>query len=180
MESDEGLRAVLLRTAMALLEKEGDVPSLRAVARSADVSAMAPYRHFEDKAALMAAVADRGFVLLGDTLQAADSRDDPTDALFAQGVAFTCFARRHPALFGLMFGPRHGNAAAGAVAHADGVLERRVTELVPGDAAAAKLACRALVQGLAAIEMSGRLAPQREGDVEAAIRLFVHAITRRP
>lgn len=177
MENEDGLKAALLTAALDLLEAGPETPSLRAVARAAGVSAMAPYRHFTDKAALLAAVADRGFAMLGDELAAADDRPDPREALFAQGVAFTRFARAHPALFGLMFGPRHGDAGAGAVGHADGVLERRVADVAPGDAAAAKLACRALVQGLAAIELSGRMEPA--ADVEAAIHLFTHAIADR-
>jgi len=170
MESDEGLRPVLLRTALALLEEEGSVPSLRAVARAANVSAMAPYRHFEDKAALLAAVADRGFALLGDALSTADTHTDPREALYGQGVAFTRFARTHPALFRLMFGPHHGRAGSAAIVRADEVLERRASELAPDNRAAAKLACRALVQGLAFIEASGRLAPDE--NPEAAIRFF--------
>ena len=164
MEPDEGLRMVLLRTALALLESEGNVPSLRAVARAANVSAMAPYRHFEDKAALLAAVADRGFALLGDALTTADVHHDTREALYRQGIAFTRFARAHPALFRLMF------AGTAAILRADDVLERRATELAPNDSAAAKLACRALVQGLAVIEASGRLAHGE--DPEAAIRFF--------
>ncbi|HWE06170.1 MAG TPA: TetR family transcriptional regulator [Rhizomicrobium sp.] len=37
--------------------------SLRELAAQAGVSGMAPYRHFEDKAALMQAAAQRGFAL---------------------------------------------------------------------------------------------------------------------
>ena len=170
MGSDEGLRPVLLRTALALLESDGDVPSLRAVARAANVSAMAPYRHFEDKAALLAAVADRGFVLLGEALTAADAHADPREALYSQGIAFTRFARTHPALFGLMFGPNRGHAGSAAIAEAGDVLERRASELAPDDSATATLACRALVQGLAVIEASGRLAHGE--NPEAAIRFF--------
>ncbi|WP_423787484.1 TetR/AcrR family transcriptional regulator, partial [Klebsiella pneumoniae] len=49
--TDGGLRATLVEAALDLLEHGvGDV-SLRAVARAAGVSAMAPYRHFPDKAA---------------------------------------------------------------------------------------------------------------------------------
>lgn len=178
-ESKDGLRAALLMAALDLLEPDGEAPSLRAVARAAGVSAMAPYRHFEDKAALLAAVADRGFAMLGDELAKADACADAAEALFAQGVAFTRFARLHPALFRLMFGPQYGHAGTAAIQHADEVLDRRVAELVPNSADAAKLACRALVQGLAMIELGGRLKPQREDDVEAAIRLFAMAIAGR-
>ena len=170
MGGEEGLRAVLLRTALALLADEGSVPSLRAVARAANVSAMAPYHHFEDKAALLAAVADRGFALLGNTLLAADSHADPREALYSQGVAFTRFARAHPALFHLMFGTQHSHAESATIGQADDVLKRRVRELAPDDSAAAKLACRALVQGLAVIEASGRL--EIGESPEAAIRFF--------
>lgn len=174
MESDKGLRPLLLRTALALLESEGEVPSLRAVARAANVSAMAPYRHFADKAALLAAVADRGFAMLGDALTAADAHSDPREALYGQGVAFTRFARAHPALFRLMFGPQHGHAGSAAIDRADNVLERRASELGPEDSVAAKLACRALVQGLAVIEASGRLAHGESP--EAAIRFFTNRL----
>ncbi len=178
-DSKDGLRAALLVAALDLLESDGNAPSLRAVARAAGVSAMAPYRHFEDKAALLAAVADRGFAMLGDDLAQADACADAAEALFAQGVAFTCFARRRPALFRLMFGPEYGHAGTVAIQRADEVLDRRVAELVPGSANAAKLACRALVQGLAMIELSGRLKPQREHDIEAAIRLFATTVSGR-
>jgi hypothetical protein len=78
-----------------------------------------------------------------------------------------------------MFGPQYGHTGTAAIQHADEVLDRRVAELVPNSADAAKLACRALVQGLAMIELSGRLKPQREDDVEAAMRLFAIAIAGR-
>ena len=42
---------------MRLLDAGDHDPSLRAVARAAGVSAMAPYRHFPDKTALLGAVA---------------------------------------------------------------------------------------------------------------------------
>jgi AcrR family transcriptional regulator len=180
MESNDGLRATLLEAALDLLEKDGTAPSLRAVARAAGVSAMAPYRHFEDKAALLASVADRGFAMLGEELAKADKHSDAKEALYAQGVAFTRFARRHPALFRLMFGPQYGHAGTAAIRHTDEILDRRVAELVPESAVAAKLASRALVQGLALIELSGRLEPLRENDVEAAIRLFALAIAGMP
>jgi PAS domain S-box-containing protein len=104
-------------------------------------------------------------VLLERALQA-----EPREALYGQGVALTRFAREHPALFGLVFGPQHGHAGSAAITRADDVLERRASEVAPDDSAAAKLACRALVQGLAVIEASGRLAPGERP--EAAIRFF--------
>ena len=54
-----------------MLEAQSEEPSLRAVARAAGVSAMTPYRHFPDKTALLAAVADHGF---GDPAKLPDHR----------------------------------------------------------------------------------------------------------
>lgn len=67
---------------------------LRAVAREAGVSAMAPYRHFRDKEALLAAVALHGFETLREVLLAADQQPDAQKALLAQGEAYVAFARR--------------------------------------------------------------------------------------
>ena len=55
------LRQALLTAAVELLKtKDAKSLSLREVARAAGVSHTAPYRHFEDKAALLAAIAQEG------------------------------------------------------------------------------------------------------------------------
>jgi AcrR family transcriptional regulator len=61
VDAQAGLRETLIVEALRMLEAGSEEPTLRAVARAAGVSAMAPYRHFPDKAGLMAAVANRGF-----------------------------------------------------------------------------------------------------------------------
>jgi AcrR family transcriptional regulator len=48
---------------------------------------MAPYRHFPDKTALLAAVADHGFETLRSSLTIADDLPDAREALLAQGMA---------------------------------------------------------------------------------------------
>lgn len=64
------LRAALVETAVRLVQREGiEALSLRSVARLAGVSAAAPYRHFADKRALLAAVAEEGFRLLASALR---------------------------------------------------------------------------------------------------------------
>ena len=56
------LRQALIRSALEILSEAGVAGlSLRAAARRAGASAMAPYRHFADKEALLAAVAEYGF-----------------------------------------------------------------------------------------------------------------------
>jgi AcrR family transcriptional regulator len=56
VETQDGLRTTLIAAALKILEAEKAEPSLRAVARAAGVSAMAPYRHFTDKALSRTAV----------------------------------------------------------------------------------------------------------------------------
>ena len=176
MDTEVGLRSTLIAAALKLLEAEREEPSLRAVARAAGVSAMAPYRHFADKAGLLAAVADHGFESLRSVLIAADDQPDAREALFAQGMAFIDFARTNPALFRLMYSHQYGRAGSDAVRATYEILATRVARIVPMHAAAATLACRSLVQGMATIELSGRLAPAKSDDVAIALRLFVSGL----
>jgi AcrR family transcriptional regulator len=173
VDTEVGLRNILIAAALRLLEAEREEPSLRAVARAAGVSAMAPYRHFPDKTSLLAAVADHGFESLRSTLIAADDQPDAREALLAQGMAFIHFARTNPALFRLMYSHQYGRAGSEAVQATYEILVRRVAGILPMHAAAATLACRGLVQGIATIELSGRLAPAELDDIAIALRLFV-------
>ena len=60
------LRQALLDAALALIEAgEEQGVSLRTVAARAGVSNAAPYRHFKDREALLAAVATIGFERVG-------------------------------------------------------------------------------------------------------------------
>ena len=176
MDTEIGLRNILIAAALRLLEAEREEPSLRAVARAAGVSAMAPYRHFPDKTSLLAAVADHGFESLRSALIAADDQLDAREALFAQGMALIDFARTNPALFQLMYSHQYGHAGSEAVQATYEILARRVAGILPMHAAAATLACRGLVQGIATIELSGRLAPAERDDIAIALRLFVSGL----
>ena len=170
------LRETLIAAALAMLEG-GEEPSLRAVARAAGVSAMAPYRHFQDKAALLAAVAQRGFAMLYEALSAADQSSDARGALLAQGIAYVAFARAHPALFRLMFASPLGRLVkATEDAGTYGILAQRVAELVPDDAASATLACWSIVHGLATLELDGRLPGISLEHERGALMLFVAAL----
>nr|WP_199902443.1 TetR/AcrR family transcriptional regulator [Azospirillum sp. B4] len=165
------LRDALVRTALALLEESGvEALTLRAAARRAGVSAMAPYRHFADKAALLAAVAEQGYADLRDRLARADTAADPRQALVEQGVAYVLFARERPALFRVMFGaPVTGlMPAAPSAEGAYATLAARVAGLVPADQReTAVVAAWALVHGLACLTVDGRL--HRAGTAEPAL-----------
>jgi AcrR family transcriptional regulator len=79
--------------------------TLREVARRAGVSAAAPYRHFADKAQLLAAAATQGFVQLHETLDAtATSTADLAEQVLAMGRAYVRWAVDHPDYYQVMFG----------------------------------------------------------------------------
>ncbi len=79
--------------------------TLRGAAQQAGVSAAAPYRHFADRDALLAAVISEGFDELTVATEAARSTTgDPVAAYLAVGHAYLDFAATHPSLYRLMFG----------------------------------------------------------------------------
>ncbi|MEY3210686.1 MAG: hypothetical protein RIT28_1167 [Pseudomonadota bacterium] len=105
------LRAELLRAALDLLHAGGvEALTLRAVARRAGVSPGAPYHHFADKDALLAAVAEDGFTRLHAALAAATGA--PPARLRAMCAAYTRFALSQPALYAVMFHPELGQSPA--------------------------------------------------------------------
>lgn len=98
------LKEALMKAAIEILATQGlDALSLRETARKAGVSHAAPYHHFRDKQALLDAVAERGFRLLRQAMEASADGKAGTDGLQAYGRAYTGFAKSHTALFRLMF-----------------------------------------------------------------------------
>lgn len=101
------LRAGLLDAAERLLTEEGAAGlSLRAVAKAAGVSHTAPYRHFPNKAALLTALAARGFAELADGLAAVvrEHESDPKRQLREAGRCYVVHALAKPRRTLLMFG----------------------------------------------------------------------------
>jgi len=101
------LRAACVEAGVRLVEAEGpDAVTIRGVARIAGVSHTAPLHHFRDRQELLDAVADRGFDLLLERLDASLAPvTGPTGALRAYGMAYVDHAVEHPGLFALMFRP---------------------------------------------------------------------------
>src|SRR5688572_24771964 len=87
------LREKLLRHAFRLAEKEGvENLSLRSVSRAADVSHAAPYAHFKDKDAIVAAMKEITFRELYEALAAAaEKRSRPKDKLTDIATAYVRF-----------------------------------------------------------------------------------------
>ncbi len=102
----------LLKVAREILEREGlEALTLRAAARGAGVSHMAPYRHYASKDELLAAVAEHGFQTLGQQMDDAASRAEPAGRLECLGISYILFALNNPALYRLMFGANLPNRA---------------------------------------------------------------------
>ena len=100
------LKRTLTEAALGLVKEKGPKGfTLREVARRAGVSAAAPYRHFSDKAQLLAAAATLGFVQLHETLSAAAAESaDVTQQVLGMGRAYVRWAVTHPDYYQVMFG----------------------------------------------------------------------------
>jgi AcrR family transcriptional regulator len=107
------LREALLEGAVRVIAEVGPAAfTLREVARRAGVSHNAPYRHFRDKDALLAAVAAQGFRELTRVMQEPGERPakaacsaslSALDKLKQSGLAYVAFAVRRPEHFTVMF-----------------------------------------------------------------------------
>jgi AcrR family transcriptional regulator len=115
------LHRALVDAAMTILhETQRWDFSLREVARRAGVSHNAPYGHFADKQALLAAVGIAGYAMLRDRMLAVSAdAADAAGALDAIGQVYIAFGLRNPGLYRLMFGQE---------LQADGVLRSDVRE----------------------------------------------------
>ena len=107
------LPKTLMTLALAAIAEGGtEKLSLRALARQAGVSATAPYRHFESKQDLLAALATQGFEALGERTQAAN---DPSlsveERMLAVAETYVQFACDNPVAYQLMFGAILGDFA---------------------------------------------------------------------
>jgi AcrR family transcriptional regulator len=102
------LARVLVETCLEMVEADGvQSVSLRDVAKRCAVSPAAVYRHFSDKADLLAAIAALGFARLNAAFQQAldDQKDASALAQFrALGRAYIAHGLEHGPLYRLMFG----------------------------------------------------------------------------
>ncbi len=158
------LRTALLREGMALIQESGpEALTLRKLAERLSVSAMAPYRHYSDKDALLAAIAADGFQQLKARLETAERSNEPASSpLLREGIAYVLFALDHPALFRLMFGanrpqgqdPELDTARAGAF---DALLRHMQADATTDERRAQARGCWSLVHGLALLLLDGLL-----------------------
>jgi AcrR family transcriptional regulator len=101
------LERALVETAVQTIRDQGvQALTLRSVGARVGVSRTALYRHFDDKAALLARVAEEGFrrlhaALTGSIAEASASGADPLPAM---ADAYVRFARANPSHYQTMFG----------------------------------------------------------------------------
>jgi AcrR family transcriptional regulator len=171
------LRAALISTGLELIGKKGvGALTLREIGRRLGVSRMAAYRHFQDKADLLAAISEAGFTLFGDALQTAKKRAAPSAfaQLHAMAVAYVRFAAEHPSYYEVMFrwaqeaGTRE-RAASQAGARAFGILEETIRqgqdagELRKGDSVLLARIVWSQVHGISMLRLAPDLRSQGPG-----------------
>ena len=102
------LKRELVAAGRRVLEESGvEGLSLRGVAREAGVSQAAPYHHFADKDALLAAIAAEGFAgLSAEKAKRSAGAKNSGAHMGGLGAGYIVFAFENPELFRLMHGPR--------------------------------------------------------------------------
>jgi AcrR family transcriptional regulator len=167
------LRAALVAAAAAEIERTGyENLSLRELAESLGVSRAAPYRHFTDRRALLAAVAAEGFDgLTALYRKAIASGKTPRARLAAAGRGYLSFAAERSQLFRLMFvsdllggnklrpDPALIKAAGESYVVFEGLVAATLDAPDEGAVKAAAIAIMSSTYGFALLRMSDRLKP---------------------
>lgn len=192
------LRRVLIDAALQLAAEGAEV-SVREAARRAAVSPGAPFRHFPNRDALMAAVAEEAQRRFRAEIEAALSEAPglgPLARFSAFGLAYLRWAMRNPAHFEIISTGRyfsHGSSAeltrdnSELIALTEGILAEAAEQglLRPADLKQVQIAGRALVYGLARMNLDGHFprwgvaAGEIERTAEAALDLFIAGIAKR-
>jgi AcrR family transcriptional regulator len=188
------LRDALVRSALDILVTEGpEALTLRGVARAAGVSQAAPYRHFADRRALVAAVAEEGFKRLQRAMFG-DGESAPSRLGFRDvGLGYVSFGQNNPALYRVMFGPEVARqddlpslaSTSGAVLdHVRAAIEALQAQKViaPGDARAIAISVWSMLHGLVMLILDGQTADAgmpTEQLVAETIRIMMFGMAAR-
>ena len=99
------LKTSLKQAALRLVQDRGPRGfSLNEASRLAGVSVAAPYRHFDDKDALLAEIARDGYELLEREIRkSVEKAGNLREQLVESGMAYLRFARNHADYFSVMF-----------------------------------------------------------------------------
>jgi AcrR family transcriptional regulator len=151
-------------------ERGPDAVTMRQLAAELGVSPMTPYRYFEDKDDILAAVRANGFTRFAEALEAA--RNSATGAKArgtAVGKAYVTFALENPHAYKLMFDfnqphtekyPELVAAGLRAQKTMTGHVEDSIAEgLMAGDPQQIGLMFWAAIHGVVILELAGMLPP---------------------
>ena len=183
------LKEQVLEASVQLIAERGLAGlSMREVARRAGVSHQAPYHYFDDRAAILAALVERGFGRLAERMEDASRTGTAKHRLERVGQAYVAFALEEPVYFRLMFRPELTELKRFPTAGAAGALAFSVLQRLVGEKAGARIeqAKReatvsmhwSLVHGLATLLVDGPLGAEfpdpavRDRHVEYVLRLF--------
>jgi AcrR family transcriptional regulator len=126
-DSEEGSASRILAAAASILAEEGyEALSMRKVAAKVSLSQAAIYRHYRDKADLLASVIEAGYSRLRSSLEKIDSENKRPDEALAEGIRrYVDFALDSPRLFRAVLLQDLGPAGRSIEALAPGVSRRR-------------------------------------------------------
>jgi AcrR family transcriptional regulator len=169
----------IVAAARVIAEREGwNAVTIRRLADEIEHSQPVLYSHFENRDAIVAAVAVEGFREITVALrEAASGSTGRRNALKNVAIAYLAFALRHPALYEAMFilptDLRFTEAGTRPELHAAFEAIAAVVAPFCVDAADVTETFWAALHGLAALERSGRIRPSMRGE---RIALVVRAI----
>ena len=171
--------ARIVAAARVIAEREGwDAVTIRRLAEEIEYSQPVLYSHFENRDAIVAAVAVEGFREIAVALQEAASESiGRRNALKNVALAYLAFAVRHPALYEAMFilPTNLRFAEAGTRPELRAAFEALAAVVTPFcvDVDDVTETFWAALHGLAELERSGRIRPSKRGE---RIALVVRAI----
>lgn len=164
------LREALIVAARSLIAENGPQGfTLADAAKHSGVSAAAPYRHFRDKKALIAAVAREGFRAFTERMAKAFAGGKTShDGFMRMGRAYLDFARTEPGYYQAIFasGLAHEDIAVpGAPSGPLEALEKAIADqsdrwIDPKTARILALEVWALSHGIASLAAANELSPQ--------------------
>jgi AcrR family transcriptional regulator len=157
------LRAALIQGGLELIEEKGvRALTLSEIGTRLGVSRAAPYRHFKDKADLLSAISQAGFVEFRRVLETAKQSAGSGFAaqMDAMAVAYVRFANEHRAQFEVMYAALlEGSSSAdgsgrGFMLFKETIREgQQHDEVRPGDPALLAHVVWALVHGVSVLRM---------------------------
>ncbi|WP_370677493.1 WHG domain-containing protein [Pleomorphomonas sp. PLEO] len=169
----------IVAAARAIAEREGwDAVTIRRLAEEIEYSQPVLYSHFENRTAIVAAVAVEGFQDIATMLRAAaGASTGQTQAVEAVAMAYLDFALGHPALYEAMFvlptDLRFAEADTREELRAGFDALSAVVAPFRAEVEVVTEAFWAALHGLAELERSGRIRPGARGE---RVALVVRAI----